>query len=128
MPATARGAVYVRVSVIDLPYIVRTVSVMARELTTRTRGLLACLDKGQTVILPASAARIAASITDETERALWIRHYHAAGDYEAAQDGALHHAYGADADRRYRLVVREYDAASAALITYRRNRAAGTGI
>lgn len=73
--------------------------------------------------LSPTAARIAAGIADETERALWIRRHNAASAYDAATDGALHHAYSRDeADRRHYAVVREYDAASSALIAYRRSR------
>lgn len=91
-------------------------------------GTVACRI-GDAMPLPNSAARIAASITDVTESDLWVRQYHAANAYDAATDGAFHHAYPRDeADRRYRAVVREYDAASHALISYRRARSAGTGV
>lgn len=70
--------------------------------------------------------RIAATMADATERALWLAQQQAGDAYESATDGALHHAYPAEkADALYRAAVRDYDRASAALISYRQSTEKG---
>ena len=102
-----------------------TVSPMARDTDTGTVPVVACPDRDATMNLPASAARVAATIADPIERALWVRQYRAGSAYEAAIDGALHYAYPPlEAEHWYRAAMREYDAASSALINYRRARGA----
>ena len=58
---------------------------------------------------------------DATYVALMIAQTDAATAYDAATDGALHHAYDRDtADRMYYAVKREYDRASSEFINYKR--------
>lgn len=68
--------------------------------------------------------RAADRIDDPIERGLFIARQIAADEYDAAIDGALHHAYPAwVADEKYRQAMREYDRASRALVEYRQNQA-----
>lgn len=97
-----------------MPYLLisPTMGTSVAPMTSTTRSLLA---------IERAHLAYAGRADDAAYIALLVAQTDAASAYEAATDGAFHHAYDADtADRMYYAARRAYDQASAALIGYGR--------
>ena len=91
---------------------------------TRVNHCRACND----VALAAMAAGEPFMCVDREHCQLVSAQFHAGNAYEAFSDGAIGSFTGADVDREYARLSREYDRASSALIAYRRTVRTGSPI